>query len=153
MGHKRCDKFDFSRISEIKTSAIEVFSKRKVKSVVDTDESDRKRRRIVQTAKASDLDDVKAKYEKLFDDIRNILEEQQSQINNLVYTLESRTITRGNIIVSGESNVGIPGAASLVRPPQLVGLDRFADTGLAFNFGPPTPIDMPALESTNRRRI
>ena len=72
------DKFDFTRLTEIKTSAIEVFSKRKVKSVVETDESDvsRKRRRVVQTAKASDLDEVKAKYAKLFNDIRITLEQQ-----------------------------------------------------------------------------
>ena len=49
--------------------------------------------------------------------------------------------------------MGIAGAANVVRPPQLVGLERFADPGLAFNFGPPTPIDMPALQSPNRRRI
>lgn len=149
------DKFDFSHISEIKTSPIEVFSKRKVKGIVDAGESDvgKKRRRVVQTAKASDLDEVKAKYAKMFHDIRAVLERQQRQINDLVYMLESRTITRGSIITSGEGNMGIAGAANVVRPPQLVGLERIADPGLAFNFGPPTPIDMPALESTNRRRI
>jgi len=78
---------------------------------------------------------------------------QQRQINDLVYMLESRTITRGNIIASGENNSSIVGAVNVVRPPQLVGLDRFPDAGLAFNFGPPTPIDMPALESTSRRRM
>lgn len=153
--HKRAgDTFDFSRLSEIKTSPIEVFSKRKVKSIIDGDSDvGKKRRRVVQTAKASDLDEVKAKYAKMFHDIRTVLERQQRQINDLVYMLESRNITRGSIITSGESNMGIAGAANVVRPPQLVGLERFADPGLAFNFGPPTPIDMPALQSPNRRRM
>jgi len=79
--HKRAgDKYDFSRLSEIKTSPIEVFSKRKVKSVVDGNECEggKKRRRVAQTAKASDLDEVKAKYAKMFHDIRAELERQVS---------------------------------------------------------------------------
>ena len=76
--HKRAgDTFDFSRLSEIKTSPIEVFSKRKVKSILDgNSDVGKKRRRVVQTAKASDLDEVKAKYGKMFHDIRAVLERQ-----------------------------------------------------------------------------
>ena len=78
--HKRAgDTFDFSRLSEIKTSPIEVFSKRKVKSILDgNSDVGKKRRRVVQTAKASDLDEVKAKYGKMFHDIRAVLERQVS---------------------------------------------------------------------------
>lgn len=136
------DDYDFSRLAEVRTTAIEVFSKRKVKDIDPQDASSKKRRRL-HTAKASDLDEMKAKYAKLFQEIRMTLEQQQKQIDNLVNMLKSRNITRGNVMAPPSS--GISGAIALARPPRLVGLEGYSDSAVAFNFGPPTPIDMPAL--------
>ena len=69
------DDYDFSRLAEARTTPIAVFSKRKVKDIDPQDASSKKRRRL-HTAKASDLDEMKAKYAKLFQEIRMTLEHQ-----------------------------------------------------------------------------
>lgn len=135
---------DFSALAETTTTPVEVFSKRKISKKPNAhDPNPKKRRRFVQIAKASELDQLKAKYEGLFQEIRTTLQAQQKQINKLVYMLESRTITRSNTM---PDRLGIGGAPIVVRPPRLVGLD-FPENAVSFNFGPPTPIDTPpALE-------
>jgi len=139
--------YDFSGLHETKTTPIEVFSKRKIYKYPDThDPVPRKRRRSAQISKVSDLDQLKTKYAKLFQEIRNTLEQQQRQINNLEYMLASRTITRSNVMT------GIRGAGTVIRPPRLMGLE-YSDNSVAFNFGPPTPIDTPALENPHHRNL
>ena len=72
--------YDFSGLHETKTTPIEVFSKRKIYKYPDKhDPVPRKRRRFVQIAKVADLDQLKTKYAKLFQEIRNTLEQQVRQ--------------------------------------------------------------------------
>ena len=194
---------DVGRLGEVRTTPIEVFSKRKIKKVSTPQDSNPRKRRRMNHAKASDLDALEAKYALIFDDIRATLEQQVcvslsvcvcvcvcihetvSRINlfffyclslcskkplitwwprytlvrlpvvttswemsGITQHLRSIWITQMHIHVIGENNSGIAGPSGIVRPPPL-GIERYADTAVAFDFGPPTPIATPVLTSYN----
>ena len=67
---------DVGRLGEVRTTPIEVFSKRKIKKVSTPQDSNPRKRRRMNHAKASDLDALEAKYAPIFDDIRATLEQQ-----------------------------------------------------------------------------
>ena len=57
-----------------------------------------------------------------------------------------------NLTMHTACDLGIGGSGTVIRPPRLMGLE-YSDNSVAFNFGPPTPIDTPVLENPHHPNL
>lgn len=147
------DEYDFTNLIEANTNAVEVFSKRKVKNIDPEESFGRMRPRTSQNCKRAALDAVEAEFMEQFHDMQDIFNHQQTQMDNVMDVLQSRKIVRKTIKATHSSSGPahpLTSAGDVVRPPSLLGFDRFTTTDLAFNFGPPTPIAAPVLDPRRR---
>lgn len=68
--------FDFRKLDTVTTTAIEVFSKRKVKNIDPGESFGRMRPRTSQNCKRADLESVEAEFMEQFHDLREIFRTQ-----------------------------------------------------------------------------